>query len=497
MEKIIFIVLMISIKLSSQVNYNVPSHDWENYHADWIDLYQALSSNGFEYDVLSHSNTSSAYADFNFDGYQDIMIYSNLADGENVEKWFLTYDSNNEDFSISDNISFNDSDEAFHSRKTIVGDFNGDNKPDVVRPQGGHDFLGKPTITLSNSDNSYTFRLIGDGPDMQSHTVCSGDIDNDGDLDLFFAQSGEQDGFLINDGNANFTWKWISEIIEGFDDGFLYPDGNYGPYGIWSSEMTDVDQDGYVDLIIGGSYQNEATHPHLEGPSIFWGNDSGKFFVNNSIALFNDLDQLDYLLNGNRISVSHDYAVNDIDGDGINDIAIFSDTRNEEDGKLFQVFQGLGNREFEDMTVEWLPDYYRLSDDGSQPGYVWIVLRDIDNNGQIDLVESQPRIHQVNSVIRNSLHWEWNGSSFSNAQLSIEDEMLDNSLKIFPNPTEDILFIKGNKNLMSVSIYNMLGKEVLSKMNTNNIDVKVLPKGVYIIKISDDVGQINRKFIKN
>ena len=488
---------MISIKLSSQVNYNVPSHDWENYHADWIDLYQALSSNGFEYDVLSHSNTSSAYADFNFDGYQDIMIYSNLADGENVEKWFLTYDSNNEDFSISDNISFNDSDEAFHSRKTIVGDFNGDNKPDVVRPQGGHDFLGKPTITLSNSDNSYTFKLIGDGPDMQSHTVCSGDIDNDGDLDLFFAQSGEQDGFLINDGNANFTWKWISEIIEGFDDGFLYPDGNYGPYGIWSSEMTDVDQDGYVDLIIGGSYQNEATHPHLEGPSIFWGNDSGKFFVNNSTALFNDLDGLDYLLNGNRISLSHDYAVNDIDGDGINDIAIFSDTRNEEDGKLFQVFQGLGNREFEDMTVEWLPDYYRLSDDGSQPGYVWIILRDIDNNGQIDLVESQPRIHQVNSVIRNSLHWEWNGSSFSNAQLSIEDEMLDNSLKIFPNPTEDILFIKGNKNLMSVSIYNMLGKEVLSKMNTNNIDVKVLPKGVYIIKISDDVSQTNRKFIRN
>jgi hypothetical protein len=313
---------------------------------------------------------------------------------------------------------------------------------------------------------------------------------------LFFAQSGEQDGFLINDGNANFTWKWISEIIEGFDDGFLYPDGNFGPYGIWSSEMTDVDNDGYVDLIIGGSYQNEPTHPHLEGPSIFWGNDSGIFFVNNSIALFNDLDGLDYLPNGNRISVSHDYAVNDIDGDGINDIAIFSETRIEETA-LFQVFKGLGNREFEDMTVEWLPNYYRTSDDGSQPGYVWIILRDIDNNGQIDLVESQPRIHQVNSVIRNSLHWEWNGSSFSNAQLSIEDEMLDNSLKIFPNPTEDILFIKGNENLMSVSIYNMLGKEVLSKMNSNNIDVKVLPKGVYIIKISDNVGQINRKFIKN
>ena len=157
----------------------------------------------------------------------------------------------------------------------------------------------------------------------------------------------------------------------------------------------------------------------------------------------------------------------------------------------------MGNREFEDMTVEWLPNYYRTSDDGSQPGYVWIILRDIDNNGQIDLVESQPRIHQVNSVIRNSLHWEWNGSFFSNTQLSVDDEILENSLKLYPNPTDNTLFIKGNKNLMKVSVYNMLGKEVLSKMNTNNIDVNVLPKGVYIIKISDDVGQINRKFIKN
>jgi hypothetical protein len=390
-------------------NYNVSSHDWENTTADWIDLYQALSSNGFGYEVLSHGNTSSAYADFNFDGYQDIMVYSNLADGDDVNKHFLTYDKNTENFNISVDINFIDSTESTHSRKTIVGDFNGDGKPDVVRTQGAHDVgLEKPTITLSNSDNSYTFRLIGDGPDMQSHTVCSGDIDNDGDLDLFFAQSGEKDGFLINDGNANFTWKWISEIIEGFTDGFLYPDGNFGPYGIWSSEMTDVNKDGYVDLILGGSYKNEDTQPHLEGPTIFWGDGSGKFFVNNSTILFNDLQGLDYLPNGNRVSTSHDYAVNDIDGDGINDIAIYSDTRIGETA-LFQVFKGLENGEFEDMTVDWLPDYHKLT--GS--GYVWIILRDIDNNGHIDLVESQPRIHQTNSVIRNSLHWEWNGSSFT------------------------------------------------------------------------------------
>ena len=76
-------------------------------------------------------------------------------------------------------------------------------------------------------------------------------------------------------------------------------------------------------------------------------------------------------------------------------------------------------------------------------------------------------------------------------------EDIEKSIVLTPNPTYNTLFIKGNKNLMNVSVYNMLGKEVLSKMNTNNIDVNVLQKGVYIIKISDDVGKIYRKFIKN
>jgi hypothetical protein len=48
-----------------------------------------------------------------------------------------------------------------------------------------------------------------------------------------------------------------------------------------------------------------------------------------------------------------------------------------------------------------------------------------------------------------------------------------------------------------VAIYNVLGKEVLSIKNTNKINVAKLPSGVYIIRISDGVGQTNRKFIKN
>ena len=63
-----------------------------------------------------------------------------------------------------------------------------------------------------------------------------------------------------------------------------------------------------------------------------------------------------------------------------------------------------------------------------------------------------------------------------------------------PNNT---LFISGNETPIAVAIYNVLGKEVLSIKNTNNINVQALPSGVYVIRISDGVGQTNRKFIKN
>jgi len=113
---------------------------------------------------------------------------------------------------------------------------------------------------------------------------------------------------------------------------------------------------------------------------------------------------------------------------------------------------------------------------------------DYDEDGVPNVTDTCPETASGETVDANGC---------SDSQLNVENEILDNSLKLYPNPTDNTLFIKGNKNLMNVSVYNMLGKEVLSKMNTNNIDVKVLPKGIYIIKISDDVGQIYRKFIKN
>ncbi|MBK7429407.1 MAG: T9SS type A sorting domain-containing protein [Bacteroidetes bacterium] len=65
------------------------------------------------------------------------------------------------------------------------------------------------------------------------------------------------------------------------------------------------------------------------------------------------------------------------------------------------------------------------------------------------------------------------------------DHINSTSIRIYPNPVNDLLNISNSENISSVSIYNMLGQEVLfSKMNTSSgqINVSALPKGIYLVK---------------
>jgi len=79
---------------------------------------------------------------------------------------------------------------------------------------------------------------------------------------------------------------------------------------------------------------------------------------------------------------------------------------------------------------------------------------------------------------------------------SVDDQnQLD--ISIYPNPTNDKLFIQGLSSSSRVSIYNVLGKLVLSQTISKEIDVNNLQSGIYVIKIAEEQKEIVRKFIKN
>ena len=80
--------------------------------------------------------------------------------------------------------------------------------------------------------------------------------------------------------------------------------------------------------------------------------------------------------------------------------------------------------------------------------------------------------------------------------LGVNDQYLTN-ISIYPNPTNDKLFIQGLSSISKVSIYNVLGKLVLTQTISKEIDVKQLSKGVYILKIIDEQKETVLKFIKD
>ena len=625
---------MISIKLSSQVNYNVPSHEWKNSTQPWLDLYLINSSTtSVSINAESRvetSNTGVAYADFNENGYLDILTLAQAPDGEFPLHQMLI---NNGDgtYSPDNTLITNPGFQAHGPRKTVVGDFNGDNKPDVVRIGGGHDILENTNILMSGTDN-YTFTEIDVIPETQYHGFASGDLDNDGDLDLFFGQP--ESGFAMNDGSGNFTWYSVDEKISNY---FAENTEQDGPYGVGTVEILDVNQDGNLDIVVGGAYADADYDYMLMGPTILWGDGSSNYDYDNKTEIWG-FGEKPTMPDGSNVDNNDDISFGDIDNDGYLDVVLTyirqidndpNNNGNPSYKSVLQIFNGGENNEFTDVTNEWTSNPLILLDFP----VTWVLVRDVDNNGMVDIVESEKVLSGAGGW-RNSIRWEWNGSSLITAEIDTDvDGVLDyvdncpdtpnsdqsdinnngigdvcdssngtsecgdtvvytqvangdystslysgddllasvtinatmevnydfiivtdgagNQLNtqedgefvdadfystdgtitvqvlndsgvengdvtlafacvslstpenerldmiIYPNPTDNILFIKGNKNLMSVSVYNMLGKEVLSKINTNNIDVKILPKGVYIIKISDDVSQTNRKFIKN
>jgi hypothetical protein len=88
---------------------------------------------------------------------------------------------------------------------------------------------------------------------------------------------------------------------------------------------------------------------------------------------------------------------------------------------------------------------------------------------------------------------------FEYGTLGIPDHDFGSSLSIFPNPAKNEIFIQVHDGLSieSVSIYNLLGEEVLVLGGSDKvIDIEALSKGIYILKISTLDGSVGDMFIK-
>lgn len=334
-----------------------------------------------------------AFYDFDKDGDADFIGASfNYETNDPVEIHF--YRNNGGSLSKDQTVFGNDIPGFVHARQVILGDFDKNGWMDVAFAAHGFDkgvFPGEQQRILLNTNG--TFRAAdlplpkgADGYYMFNHSVSSGDIDNDGDVDLFFTNNMRVPAsgiFMINNGDGTFRYD---------DSVFPGNDLKYKP--AFSSSIYDIDGDGYLDLLIAG-HDRDASHTAAQGlkPSILWGNYSGKF----SVSRMTELPVVsDY-------GVSNSISFLDYDKDGNSDILIgkTGDGAGSQpfyQGFYIQLLKNTGNRSFSDVSKV-------ISGNSSLTGswVVWFLPHDMNGDGNVDISTADKWYN---------LQWRNEGSAF-------------------------------------------------------------------------------------
>ena len=307
-------------------------------------------------------DTTSALADFNLDGYNDILLAPLCTDDDLRQppiKLFLY----NEGRYIESNIQIdNNIGPISGTRTTIVGDYNGDKVPDVVFiAHNGHGYDGGVPSILLSSGKGFVFKELSYLEKAWFSEGTSGDIDNDGDLDIILNIN---QTFLINDGSGNFSSK-LNAINNYNDNSFGVP------------SLIDVNKDGYLDLF----FRDYDSHKFII-------NDNGTFDYSNSVNLQMPEYFMQLEMNEDYIKVDLDIKDRlfvDYDKDGDLDIITVSIPHNPDFGSfdLIQVLRQDSSNSFVDVSNEVLNKtkyaYY----------IQWLRAKDLDKDGYIEIFENQ------------------------------------------------------------------------------------------------------------
>ena len=85
-----------------------------------------------------------------------------------------------------------------------------------------------------------------------------------------------------------------------------------------------------------------------------------------------------------------------------------------------------------------------------------------------------------------------------NCSLNVEDHILMQSVRFFPNPVKSILYIDSPlRTLEKVEIYSLVGKKLkVFNSNLENVYVDELSSGLYLVRVSSKDGSFTTKFLK-
>ena len=220
---------------------------------------------------------SPVVADLNSDGFLDVFYagpkWKNDGFINETAPFVVLENQKNGTFKETSDTQIVTSEQVTHAREAHAADFNGDQFLDIIVTSHGYDggnFEGERNLLLlANNDTQLDTQASNQTPFNYkgfTHSSDIGDIDNDGDMDIVFADITGADvahngniQIFINDGNANFNRKSTAYVLSDGGDMFLV-----------STKLVDLNNDGYLDLVLGG---DDVKSPAV----ILWNDGKGNF----------------------------------------------------------------------------------------------------------------------------------------------------------------------------------------------------------------------------
>lgn len=393
------------------------------------------------YDLFEHSYV---LFDYNNDGYLDLfgwMSNSTPVLGRNSGKYILV---SNVLGGSKKNTTLFDSNVAWGTAME-ANDFNKDGVMDVLfYSYNNHDDMGGQSLNPSKPVKIFFFNKDGTFKEVNAtapvvvHDMASGDVDNDGDVDLLVWEYDKisKPHLYLNDGNANFAeapesnFVGLTQIMKSYQSGF--PNS--------AVELFDIDNDGFLDIIIaytiGGIGYDYIGHNTMiyqfRQQRIYWGNGTGKFDLNsnytdlpnNTIELWsftqtNENDLVRYYNTLNKSALGFNFI--DYNNDGNFDI--ITTISPNYSGYMLQLHENMGNRKFNDVTIERVGNYdgryngplnqynRNIGQDGDFPNFYEIRPYDVDGDGDLDLVPQGVACWDAYKYSKNR-YWENIGGKF-------------------------------------------------------------------------------------
>ncbi len=471
-------------------------------------------------------STSDA-ADFDGDGDLDIVVYGR---SDITPQYIPNYLKNNGSPEAKPNLEIPATPPALPIFNSILSidlvDFDGDGDADLVAKVS-------PTTTpryFQNNSNTFT-ELIGSSNPFNSVSISGFakiqviDYDKDGDFDLI---AGDINSIRVfrNDGVAGFTE--LTGTNNPFNDiNTTLANLASTTFKYTSPTLVDMDNDGDLDLLFG-TFNNLAPLPIPTASIVFFNNRI--YYYKNNNGVYTEAPAENPF---NNVLVRRFPLLSfvDIDGDGDLDALLgehtgarlryFERAGNNFCPKVQEIRRQINTNQSYQFTKEEFREVYSDEPDTENkdfpkikilipPAYGKLTVGgEIATFGlEIPYQALDRMIYTPNTGYTGLDNFVWAaydpaGQCYSNGGnvrfgigtdvTAINDDLIG-SVVVFPNPTQDKFHINLDRNLsgrVDVKLYNTLGGVVhsasyASPEQVRSIDASKLPKGLYILQISND-----------